>query len=110
MSAHQEVAVLGTDQWVEKIGEQVQALRVQRELQQVELAQMANVSRGALQNLEQGKGATLTTLIKVVRALGEERWLGDLDRPVTISPRQLRLGRTIHLQTVKRVRRGKRES
>ena len=48
------------------------------QLTQAEVAERANVSLGALRHLESGSGATVSTLVKVLRALGQEDWLDHL--------------------------------
>ena len=55
---------------------------------QEDLARRAGVSLGALKNLESGAGANLTSLVKVVRALGGEDWLAALLPPAepAVSP------------------------
>ena len=60
------------------LGRNVRALRVARSLTQAELASRANVSLGALKHLEQGAGATVGTLVKVLRALDAEEWIDTL--------------------------------
>ena len=71
------------------IGEQVRAARVAGDLDQAHLATLADVSVGALSNLERGKGSSLKTLVAVVRALGRTDWLEALAPPVTVSPLQI---------------------
>ena len=55
---------------------------------QEDLANRAGVSLGALKNIESGAGANLTSLVKVVRALGREDWLAALLPPAepAVSP------------------------
>ncbi|MDA8358869.1 MAG: helix-turn-helix transcriptional regulator [Actinomycetota bacterium] len=70
-----------------KLGGRIRALRVARRLTQTELAELANVSVGALKHLEGGAGATTTTLVKVLRALDQERWIDTLGRaPEAFNP------------------------
>ena len=61
-----------------RLGRNVRALRVAGSLTQAELATRANVSLGALKHLEQGVGATVGTMVKVLRALGAEQWINTL--------------------------------
>lgn len=77
---------LSTEEWEEFIGEQFRGLRLTANLGQAELAELADVSLGAIKNLEQGKGSTLRTLIRVARALGQESWLMSIAPRVTVSP------------------------
>ena len=67
----------------------MRALRLRANLDQVSLAERAGVGLTALKNLESGKGATLKTLIKTLRALDRADWLTSLAPPVSISPMQM---------------------
>jgi transcriptional regulator with XRE-family HTH domain len=68
-----------TEEWERLLGEQFRRARLLDDLDQVTLAQRANVSVGALKNLESGRGAQLRTAIRVARALGKQDWLGSLE-------------------------------
>ena len=57
------------------------------------LAPRANVSLGALQNLELGKGARIATLVQVLRALDREYWLDTLEPEPLLGPLDLLEGR-----------------
>jgi len=59
----------------ETLGAAIRALRLDRRLTQLELAERANVSLGAVKNLEAGRGSTTTTLVRVVHAFGQDSWL-----------------------------------
>ena len=50
------------DEWEQQIGTAIRLLRLEAELDQLELAVRANVSRSAVQSLEHGKGSRLQTL------------------------------------------------
>jgi len=78
-----------TEEWEGQLGEQVRNLRLRQNLDQRSLAEQAGVGLSALKNLESGKGATLKTLIKVLRALGRSGWLETLAPAVSISPIQM---------------------
>ncbi len=78
-----------TKEWEVELGQQVRALRLRQNHDQRALAERAGVALTALKNLESGKGATLKTLIKVLRALDRVDWLESLAPPVTISPLQM---------------------
>ena len=75
-----------TEEWEQEIGAQVNALRIRQRVEQTELAELANISVGAIKNLEGGKGSTLKTFIKVLRALGREDFLAALQPEVSVSP------------------------
>jgi transcriptional regulator with XRE-family HTH domain len=80
-----------TSEWLEEIGSNIRARRVAAGVTQEELARRAGLGLGALKHLESGAGANLTTLVKVVRALGAEDWLISLAPPPepAVSPMQL---------------------
>lgn len=69
-----------------EFGSQVRAARVHADLDQKGLAELADVSVSTISNLENGRGSSLTTLIRVVRALGRMDWLEMLAPTVTVSP------------------------
>jgi transcriptional regulator with XRE-family HTH domain len=71
------------------LGEGLRELRVGRRLTQRELAEQANVSLGALQNLERGSGSTTTTLVRVLRALGQEQWIESLRPSPVFNPLEI---------------------
>jgi transcriptional regulator with XRE-family HTH domain len=72
------------------LGASVRALRIDHCLTQAELAELANLSVGALKNLESGRGSTTTTLVRVVHALGQDQWLQALAPKVaTFNPLDL---------------------
>ncbi len=80
------------DRLEELLGRQVRQARVEEQLTQAEVARRANVSLGALRHLESGAGATISTLVKVLRALGQEDWLGTLAKehdPTPFNPLDL---------------------
>lgn len=68
------------------LGENIRALRLQKNLPQQELAARAGVSLSALRHLESGQGANLATLIRVVKALERQDWLQALAPQVSINP------------------------
>ncbi len=75
-----------TEEWKQYVGTQVRASRITKKLDQQGLADLAQVSIGAVKNLEGGKGSSLDTLIKVIRALGRTDWLETLAPTITVSP------------------------
>ena len=77
------------DQWEASLGDQVRRLRIDRNMDQARLAELADVSVGAVSNLERGKGSSLRTLIGVLRALGRTDWIESLAPVVGVSPMQL---------------------
>ena len=73
-------------EWEVRLGEQVRQLRLHRTLDQQQLADAAGVSIGSIKNLEQGRGSTLKTVVRVARALEREDWLAALSPRLSISP------------------------
>jgi len=78
-----------TPEWQQKIGSQVRSIRLLRNMEQTAVAAEAGISVTALKNLESGKGATIKTLIKILRVYKRENWLNTLAPPITISPLQM---------------------
>jgi transcriptional regulator with XRE-family HTH domain len=80
-----------TAEWLQELGAALRGHRIRAELTQEDLARRAGISLGALKHLESGAGANLTSLVRVVRALGLEDWLATLAAPAepTVSPIQM---------------------
>jgi transcriptional regulator with XRE-family HTH domain len=78
-----------TEELEVQLGQQIRALRLRRNVDQQSLAAQAGVALSALKNVESGKGATLKTLLKVLRALDRLDWLKSLSPAVSISPLQM---------------------
>ena len=101
-----DARLLSVDEWESTVGAQIRSLRIGRAFDQSQLAERAGVSLGSIKALEQGKGSTLKTVIRVTRALGREDWLAALAPPVPISPIDvLRSARTEPRRRVYRARR-----
>ena len=77
---------LPVDALITLIGERVRAERLRQDLTQATLADKAGISPRALRTLEAGGGAQLTTLIRIMKALGAEGALIALLPEPTISP------------------------
>lgn len=74
-------------EWEARIGDDIRHLRRRKRLTQRELADLANVSPSALKYLEAGKGSSLSTLIRVAKALDRTDWLAAIAPPEpTVSP------------------------
>jgi len=72
-----------------EFGQQLRNLRLRRNIDQRQIAEQAGVALNAVKNLENGRGATLSSLVKVLRTLGRADWLGTLAPTVGISPMQI---------------------
>ena len=73
-----------SDELEQTLGRRVRDLRMAQRLTQTEVAERANISTGALKHLEAGSGATIRTLVRVLRALGEEDWVETLGPPAPV--------------------------
>lgn len=85
----QRAANATPDEWERHLGMQIRNLRIRADMDQVQLAARADISLGALKNLEGGKGSSLKTLIRIVGALDRPDWLLSLAPPVAVSPMQM---------------------
>jgi transcriptional regulator with XRE-family HTH domain len=83
------INIKSTSDYEALLGEQIKRLRIARDIDQISLASQANISVGAIKNLEGGKGSSLKTLILVLRALNQENWLTMLGPATTVSPLQM---------------------
>jgi|JI6StandDraft_1071083.scaffolds.fasta_scaffold296568_3 transcriptional regulator with XRE-family HTH domain len=68
------------------LGEQLRAERVRQRLDQEELAKAAGVTRAVVSRLENGTGATVHSLLAVIRALGRTGWIETFKPAVTVRP------------------------
>jgi transcriptional regulator with XRE-family HTH domain len=68
------------------LGENIKSLRLQKNLDRKTLCVQAGISESALRHLEGGSGATLKTLIRVVKALDRESWFSGIAPQVSINP------------------------
>ncbi len=79
--------IISTPQELEMmLGENIKALRLQKNLSRQALCEQAGISESALRHLEGGQGATLKTLVCILKALDRESWLQGLAPQVTINP------------------------
>ena len=71
---------------VRELGESLAAYRLSRNILQEDVAEQAGVSPGVVIRLESGKGGTIDSLIRVVKALGCEDRITALVPDATINP------------------------
>lgn len=74
------------DELAELIGEHFRVARLLCNLEQRTLAAQAGVSVHAVQNLEGGKGVSLTTLLRVAKALKRLDWIETIAPQVLTNP------------------------
>lgn len=77
------------DELEEAVGKDIKALRLQKNIDRRTLCARAGISEHALRNLEGGKGTTLKTLIRVLKALNREDWLDIIAPRTSINPLHL---------------------
>ena len=68
------------------LGEQIQGIRLSKNLDQVTTAEKAGMSEKALRNLEAGRGSTVESLLRVLRALDSLDGLEFLAPKPSVSP------------------------
>src|SRR5437762_6123192 len=94
--------MLSPEEWEAELGHQIRALRLRQNIDQRQLADQAGIALNALKHLETGKGATLSSLVKVLRALNRVEWLRALAPSVSISPVQMLKTKTQRRRASKR--------
>ncbi len=68
------------------LGRKLEAYRISRNIKQVDLAELAGISRSTLVRIEAGKGGTIDSLARVMRALDVEERLLDIVPDAQLSP------------------------
>ena len=84
---------LTSEELQELLGEDIKAIRLQKNIDRKTLCIQAGVSEHALRNLEGGKGTTLETLIRILKALKRESWLSQIAPRTSINPLHLVKGK-----------------
>ena len=73
----------------ELLGERLKRLRLNRNLDQCTTAEKAGISEKALRNLESGRGSTVETLLRVLKALDYLQGLDMLAPEISVNPLDL---------------------
>ena len=68
------------------LGERVRRLRLSRNIDQRTIAEKAGLSEKALRNLESGRGSTVETLVRTLKALDYLQGIDMLAPEATIDP------------------------
>ncbi|EQD60716.1 transcriptional regulator, XRE family [mine drainage metagenome] len=71
------------------LGERLRRLRLNRNLDQCTAAEKAGISEKALRNLESGRGSTVTTLLRVLKALEYLQGIDMLAPEISVNPLDL---------------------
>jgi transcriptional regulator with XRE-family HTH domain len=69
-----------------ELGRRVQQLRLSRNLDQRTVADKAGIARAALQNLEAGRGSSVKTLVRTLKALNYLEGIEILAPEPTVNP------------------------
>jgi putative transcriptional regulator len=73
------ISIQDTDDAVlEELGARLRRIRLERNLSQAELAEAAGIGRVTLQRIEDGQSASLTSLVRILRALSLLEGLNQL--------------------------------
>jgi transcriptional regulator with XRE-family HTH domain len=83
------IGSMTTEEWEVTLGRQLRDLRLRQNVDQRQLSEQAGVALNVVKNLEAGKGATVKSLVKVLRVLDRIEWLDSLAPAVSISPLQM---------------------
>ena len=73
----------------ELLGARLKRLRLNRNLDQRTTAEKAGISEKALRNLESGRGSTVETLLRVLKALDHLEGLDMLAPEISVNPLDL---------------------
>lgn len=90
----------------ELLGERLKRLRLSRNLDQRTTAEKAGISEKALRNLEAGRGSTVETLLRVLKALDHLQGLDMLAPEASVNPLEL----LRQLKPPQRVRRPRKQN
>lgn len=71
------------------LGERLRRLRLNRNLDQRTTAEKAGISEKALRNLEGGRGSTVETLLRVLKALNHLQGIEMLAPEISVNPLDL---------------------
>ncbi len=74
------------EELAKELGSRLRAMRIHRDLEQVELAERAGVAVRTLRALELGQGSTTETLLRVLKALESLQGLEALAPVPSVSP------------------------
>lgn len=77
------------------LGEQLQSLRIAKNLDQRTTAEKAGISERALRNLEAGRGSSVETLLRVLKALNSLEGIEMLAPKPSVNPIALLRGTAV---------------
>ena len=85
-TAMTDMTFMSPDELQAALGKQLQELRIAKSLNQVMTAEKAGISEKALRNLEAGRGSSIETLVRVLKALDSLDGLRLLAPKSSVSP------------------------
>jgi transcriptional regulator with XRE-family HTH domain len=100
-----DIKFLSVPELQTSLGEQIRQLRISKELTQFSTAEKAGISERAIKDLEAGRGSTVETLLRVLKALDSLAGLDLIVPKPTVSP----LAMLRHAKPRRRVRRSATE-
>jgi transcriptional regulator with XRE-family HTH domain len=81
-----DMSFMSPDELQAALGKQLQELRIAKNLDQITTAEKAGISEKALRNLEAGRGSSIETLVRVLKALDSLDGLRLLAPKPSVSP------------------------
>jgi transcriptional regulator with XRE-family HTH domain len=81
-----DIIFMSPDDLQAALGKQLQELRIAKNLDQITTAEKAGISEKALRNLEAGRGSSIQTLVRVLKALDSLDGLRLLAPKSSVSP------------------------
>ena len=81
-----DMTFMSPDELQAALGKQLQELRIAKSLNQIMTAEKAGISEKALRNLEAGRGSSIETLVRVLKALDSLDGLRLLAPKPSVSP------------------------
>ena len=81
-----ELSFMSPDELQAVFGKQLKELRISKNLDQITTAEKAGISEKALRNLEIGRGSSIETLVRVLKALDSLDGLRLLAPKSSVSP------------------------
>ena len=81
-----DMIFMSPDELQAALGKQLRELRIAKNLDQMTTAERAGISEKALRNLEAGRGSSIETLVRVLKALDSLEGLRLLAPKSTVSP------------------------
>ena len=81
-----DIEFMSPDELQAALGKQLRELRIAKNLDQITTAEKAGISEKALRNLEAGRGSSIETLVRVLKALDSLDGLRLLAPKPSVSP------------------------